>query len=137
MLPMSFDSRDQVDRRDVLGLLAMSTVGLATGTSIGSAHAEQQPAKGPLRTIGVLGGLGPQATMDLEVRVYRIAQRPIPQRENSGYPPMVVYYHRHPPILLNDDSSPRLPIQPIRGCSMPPGVARKVVMLFREVRPPR
>ena len=109
---MSFNDSNLVDRRDVLGLLAMSTLGLATGTSIGSAHEGEQQATGPLKTIGVLGGLGPQATMDLEARVHRVAQRLIPQRENGGYPPMVVYYHRHPPILLNNDSSPRFPIQP-------------------------
>jgi hypothetical protein len=26
--------------------------------------------------------------------------------------PMVVYYYRHPPIILNEDFTPRLPIQP-------------------------
>jgi len=73
---------------------------------------QPQRASGRLRTIGVLGGLGPQATMDFERRVHRIARGLLPQRENSGYPPMVVYYHRRPPILVNDDLSPRLPIQP-------------------------
>ena len=28
-----------------------------------------------MKTIGVLGGLGPQATMDFEARVHRVAQR--------------------------------------------------------------
>jgi aspartate racemase len=65
-----------------------------------------------LKTIGVLGGLGPQATMDFEARVHQVAQRLIPQRQNSGYPPMIVYYHRHPPILVNDDGSPQFPIRP-------------------------
>lgn len=54
-----------------------------------------------MKTIGVLGGLGPQATMDFEQRVHRIAQELIPPHGNSGYPPMVVYYCRHPPVLLN------------------------------------
>lgn len=45
-----------------------------------------------MKTIGVLGGLGPQATMEFEVRVHRAAQRLIPQDGNQGYPPMVVYY---------------------------------------------
>ena len=65
-----------------------------------------------MKTIGVLGGLGPQATMDFEARVHAVSQRLIPQRGNGGYPPMVVYYHRHTPVLLNDDGSPVLPIQP-------------------------
>ena len=106
-----FDENKLLNRRQALGVLSMSAMSLASGTR-SAAHPEQQPAKGPLRTIGVLGGLGPQATMDFEARVHRVAQRLIPQRENSGYPPMVVYYHRHPPILLNDDSSPRFPMQP-------------------------
>ena len=65
-----------------------------------------------MKTIGVLGGLGPQATMDFEARVHAVSQRLIPRRGNGGYPPMVVYYHRHAPVLLNEDGSPVLPIQP-------------------------
>lgn len=65
-----------------------------------------------MKTIGVLGGFGPQATMDFEARVHRVAQRLVPQRFNGGYPPMLVYYCRHPPFLLNEDSSPRLPLRP-------------------------
>jgi aspartate racemase len=65
-----------------------------------------------MRTIGVLGGLGPQATMDFEARVHRAAQRLIPPMRNGGYPPMVVYYHRRPPFRLRDDGHPRLPIEP-------------------------
>jgi aspartate racemase len=109
---MSFDTSNLVARRDVLRLLSMGLLTPAKGTRIGSANAGGQRAQMSLKTIGVLGGLGPQATMDLETRVHKAAQRLIPQHENSGYPPMVVYYHRHPPILLNEDSSPRFPIQP-------------------------
>jgi aspartate racemase len=47
-----------------------------------------------MKTIGVLGGLGPQATMDFEQRIHRVAQQLIPPLGNSGYPPMVVYYCR-------------------------------------------
>jgi aspartate racemase len=107
-----FDRNTMLDRRQALGILAMSGMNLASRTSSRRTDAEQEQAKAPLRTIGVLGGLGPQATMDFEARVHGVAQGLIPQRENSGYPPMVVYYHRHPPILLNDDLSPRFPIQP-------------------------
>ena len=110
---MSDDGINLVRRRDVLGILTMGSLSLAGDSSAGSTYTGgQQPLEAGPKTIGVLGGLGPQATMHLEARVHRVAQRLIPQRENSGYPPMVVYYHRHPPILLNDDSSPRLPIQP-------------------------
>lgn len=64
------------------------------------------------KTIGVLGGLGPQATMDFVDRVHRVSQHILPARANSGYPPMVVYYCRFPPILLNDEGKPLQPIQP-------------------------
>lgn len=65
-----------------------------------------------MKTIGVLGGLGPQATMDFEVRVHRVAQRLIPPSFNAGYPPMVVYFCRHAPFIINDDGTPRLPLRP-------------------------
>ena len=66
----------------------------------------------PLETIGVVGGLGPQATMDLESRLHRAARRVIPPRFNSGYPPMVVWYCRHPPVLTQHDGRPLLPLRP-------------------------
>jgi aspartate racemase len=58
-----------------------------------------------MKTIGVLGGLGPQATMDFEVRIHRVAQQIIPQNGNQGYPPMVVSYFRQPPVILPADGS--------------------------------
>ena len=68
-------------------------------------------AKMNMKTIGVLGGLGPQATMDFEARIHRVAQRLIPPNKNGGYPPMVVYYCRHPPVLLTEEGKPRLPFR--------------------------
>ncbi len=65
-----------------------------------------------MKTIGVLGGLGPQATMDFEQRVHHVAQGLVPPQGNSGYPPMVVYYCRHPPVLVDATGHPQLPIQP-------------------------
>ena len=65
-----------------------------------------------MRTIGVLGGMGPQATMDFEARLHRASQRLIPQRGGTGYPPTVVYYCRHAPVRLADDGTPRFPIEP-------------------------
>jgi aspartate racemase len=64
-----------------------------------------------MKTIGVLGGLGPQATMDFEARVHATSQRLIAGRGNEGYPPMVVYYHRRPPVLTAADGSPVRPFQ--------------------------
>lgn len=64
-----------------------------------------------MKIMGVLGGIGPQATMDFEARVHRVAQNLIPQQGNSGYPPMIVYYYRHPPFLMGDNEFPLFPIQ--------------------------
>lgn len=65
-----------------------------------------------MKTIGVIGGTGPQATMDFEARVHKISQALIPQERNSGYPPMVVYYIRHAPFILKEDFTPELPLRP-------------------------
>jgi len=62
-----------------------------------------------MKRIGVLGGISAQATMDFEVRVHRVSQQLIPQHWNQGYPPMVVWYHRRPPIRLHDDGRPYEP----------------------------
>ncbi len=65
-----------------------------------------------MQTIGVLGGLGPQATMDFEARLHAAAQRLIPQQGNTGYPPMIVWYLRRPPFIMAADFRPVLPLQP-------------------------
>lgn len=63
------------------------------------------------KTIGVLGGLGPQATIDLETRIHKASQQLAPQTQNSGYPSMVVHYYRHAPVLLADAHTPVFPWQ--------------------------
>jgi aspartate racemase len=65
-----------------------------------------------LKTIGVLGGMGPQATMEFEAHVHAVSQRLIPQRSNEGYPPMLVWYCRHAPVLRTAIGAPVLPYQP-------------------------
>jgi aspartate racemase len=65
-----------------------------------------------MKTIGILGGLGPQATMDFEARLHAVAQRIIPQHGNSGHPPLIVYYHRRPPFMMQDERTPVFPLQP-------------------------
>ena len=66
-----------------------------------------------MKTIGVLGGIGPQATMGFEQRVHRAAQRLVPQRFNSGYPPMLVYYLRDVPFVADATGRrPREPLEP-------------------------
>jgi aspartate racemase len=64
-----------------------------------------------MKTIGVLGGLGPQATMDFEARVHAASQRLIAGHGNEGYPPMVVYYHRRPPVVTAADGAPVRPFR--------------------------
>jgi aspartate racemase len=64
-----------------------------------------------VKTMGVLGGIGPQATMDFEARVHRVAQRLVPPSRNAGYPPMVVHYLRPAPILLTDEGEPQAPLR--------------------------
>jgi aspartate racemase len=65
-----------------------------------------------MKTIGVLGGLGPQATTDFEQRIHRVSQKLIPQYVITGYPPMVVYYFREPPAVVGPDRMLLQPIQP-------------------------
>src|SRR3989338_2462263 len=65
-----------------------------------------------MKTIGVIGGMGPQATMDFEARIHRISQKLIPQFVNRGYPPMVVYYVREAPMVLNSDGSTPEKLEP-------------------------
>jgi len=65
-----------------------------------------------MKTIGILGGIGPQATMQLEALLHVAAQQVIPPLYNSGYPPMVVHYHRYAPIVITEDLQPVFPIQP-------------------------
>lgn len=61
--------------------------------------------------MGVFGGIGPQATMDFETRVHRVAQQRGMVKANGGYPPMIVHYHRRPPVLIDEKGHARVPIQ--------------------------
>lgn len=63
-----------------------------------------------MKTIGVLGGIGPQATMDFEARVHEAARRRMPPSFNSGYPPMIVHYHRRMPFVYGEDGRPTDPL---------------------------
>jgi aspartate racemase len=65
-----------------------------------------------VKTIGVLGGVGPQATMDFEMRLHRVAQQLIPPSGNRGYPPTVVYYHRSSAFGATESGTPELPLRP-------------------------
>jgi aspartate racemase len=50
--------------------------------------------------------------MDFEARLHAVAQRLIPPHGNSSYPPLIVYYHRRPPFVMQDERMPVFPLQP-------------------------
>jgi aspartate/glutamate racemase len=62
-----------------------------------------------MKTIGVLGGMGPQATTDFVERLHRAAHHLIPPAGNTGYPPLVVYYIREMPIITGGPGQPARP----------------------------
>jgi aspartate racemase len=64
-----------------------------------------------MKTIGIIGGMGPQATIDLEMRIHKVAQQVLPSAQNGGYPPMVVEYYRHPPVMMSENGQPVFPLQ--------------------------
>lgn len=55
-----------------------------------------------MKTIGVIGGMGPQATVDFEQKIHEVSNKLIPQKINQGYPPMVIFYHRSDPRITTD-----------------------------------
>lgn len=57
---------------------------------------------GKMKTIGILGGIGPQASMHFEARIHAIAREHIPPRYNEGYPPLISVFMRHAPVLVKD-----------------------------------
>ena len=61
--------------------------------------------------------------MDFEQRLHAVSQTMIPRAANSGYPGLVVFYLRHPPLVLNEDGSPIRPPIPHPGLL---DVARKL-----------
>lgn len=65
-----------------------------------------------MKTIGVLGGLGPQATIDFMDRVHRVSQTLIKQTTCYGYPPLTVVFVRHAPMLLDEKFLPVEPWKP-------------------------
>ncbi len=73
---------------------------------------ERRRTEDAVKTIGVLGGIGPQATMQFEERLHREAQALALGRANESYPPLVVWYHRGPPMVADDQGEPIEPIRP-------------------------
>ncbi len=65
-----------------------------------------------MKTIGIIGGLGPQATIDFEKQIHSRSQKLISQHENQGYPQMITWYLRHPPMKLGEGGRPQIPLEP-------------------------
>jgi len=114
---------DTISRRDTIALLASGLFSLqdlnsfnynTISTNKSSLKKMKNITKNNgavMKTIGIIGGIGPQATIDLEMRIHKVAQQVLPQMQNGGYPPMIVEYSRHPPIVLGDDNIPVFPLQ--------------------------
>ncbi|NJM06756.1 hypothetical protein HC891_12075 [Candidatus Gracilibacteria bacterium] len=68
---------------------------------------------GAMKTIGVLGGLGPQATIDFEQRLHRVAQRLTSQQGDTVYPPLVSWFFRELPVLMPVDGSSPSELPPV------------------------
>lgn len=68
-----------------------------------------------MQTIGVLGGIGAQATMAFEVRFHHWAQERIPPDTVRGYPPLLVHYCRTPPVIVDETGKPLEPLEPSPG----------------------
>src|SRR5262249_10447587 len=102
-------------RRD--GALAMTSSPLrrtSRGEDSRFGRGEDGPSTGRLpsmKRMGGLGGIGPRATMDFEARVHGLCQQLVPRNFNTGYPPMVVWYHRRPPVRFGEDGRPVVPME--------------------------
>jgi aspartate racemase len=65
-----------------------------------------------MKTIGIIGGIGPQATMALESYIHEASLKRIPVKGNSGYAPLWVTYLREAPVQLGSDGKPAEPRKP-------------------------
>ena len=59
-----------------------------------------------MKTIGIVGGMGQWATLDILNRIFRASvDYPVPQYGNRGYPKMYVAFVNRAPMILNLDGS--------------------------------
>ncbi|KKR29237.1 MAG: Aspartate racemase, partial [candidate division CPR2 bacterium GW2011_GWD2_39_7] len=59
-----------------------------------------------LKRVGVIGGMGQWATLDILNRIFRASvDFPVPQYGNRGYPPMDIRMVNKAPMILNSDGS--------------------------------
>ena len=67
-----------------------------------AAHESEVPQ---MKRIGIIGGFGQWATLDVIERICRYTADHLPQYGNRGYPPMDVRFMNKAPMLLNSDGS--------------------------------
>lgn len=58
-----------------------------------------------MKRIGIIGGLGQWATLDIIKRILDVSAARIPQYGNRGYPPMDIRMVNRAPMLLNEDGT--------------------------------
>jgi len=119
----STTTENAISRRETIALLASGLFSLhdlnnfnyntisTAGKSLTKVKSGIKNEGVAMKTIGVIGGMGPQATLDFEMRIHKVAQQVLPAVQNGGYPPMIVEYYRHPPILMNENGQPVFPLQ--------------------------
>ena len=101
-----------MNRRKLIGLLGV--IGLFTIPGFPKNNQltrRKENKKVKMKTIGILGGVGPQATMEIEKQLHHVSQKLVAPFYNTGYPPMMVCYHRDAPFIVNGDQ-PVFPLQP-------------------------
>src|SRR5436190_9399161 len=91
--------KNEISRRESIALLASGLFGLHDLNNFNyNTLSPGKPLKkmkrvirnngAVMKTIGIIGGMGPQATIDLEMRIHKVAQQVLPPAQNGGYPPM-------------------------------------------------
>ena len=65
-----------------------------------------------MQTIGAIGGIGPQATMQFEAYLHREAQAIRTGQAVEAYPPLITWYHRASPMATDELGAPIEPLRP-------------------------
>jgi aspartate racemase len=61
-----------------------------------------------MKTIGIIGGMGPEATAALYTQIIRIFQRRFNARHDSDYPPIIIYSLPAPDVVERNEDEKRL-----------------------------
>ncbi len=75
-------------------------------------HAKSESETLPLKRVGVIGGMGQWATIDILNRTLRYSADHLPQYGNRGYPPMDIIMVNEAPMPLNPDGTYPEPVMP-------------------------